>query len=203
MTEGRRLLIVVALLAASIVACDSAAPSTAPPSAASAPAVTASAAPTSVETSPASEPAMTVGPVETGPAGTPPCALSDLKASHGFVDEDADSRLTEVVLVSAETCSVDAFPAVGLRDASGSPLVDSPSSGLGAIDLVPGVAYMSQVRLANWCADEPAFPLALALVMGDEELAVTGGSFPEEGGLPVCGAGADPVLEASAWLPTP
>jgi hypothetical protein len=199
MTEGRRLLIAVALLAGASLACDSAGPSVAP----SAPVVTASAAPASAETTVTSEPAMTIGPVETGPAGTPPCALADLKASHGLVEEDADSRLTEVVLVSADTCSVDAFPAVGLRDASGSPLVDSPSSGAGATDLVPGVAYTSEVRLANWCADEPDYPLALALVIGGAELAVTGSSFPEEGGLPPCGAGADPVLEATAWLPTP
>ena len=146
---------------------------------------------------------MTIGPVDTGPAGTPPCAIADLKASHGLVEEDEGARLTEIVLVAATTCSVEAYPTVELRDVSGTPLVDASPLGAGPIDLVLGVAYASQVRMANWCADEPAFPLALTLLIGGDELPVTGSSFPEEGELPPCGAGADPVLEASAWQPTP
>jgi hypothetical protein len=198
MVHGRRLLIAAALLAGATVACDAASPSL-PPSAAP----TASPAPAPTATSAASEPAMTVDPFETDAAGTPPCELPDLKASHGLVEDDGESRLTEIVLVAATTCSVEAFPAVGLRDALGSALVDSRPAGPGAIDLVPGVANTSQVRLANWCADEPAFPLALALVIGGEDLVVSGSSFPEEGELPPCGAGADPLLEASAWAPVP
>jgi hypothetical protein len=107
------------------------------------------------------------------------------------------------VLVSAATCSVDAFPALRLRDAAGAGLVGGTSAGPGAIDLVPGVAYTSEVRLANWCAPAPSFPLALAVVLGEDELAVTGDSFPEEGDLPPCSGDGAPILEATGWAPTP
>ncbi len=142
-------------------------------------------------------------PEDTGSAGTPACPLADLKASHGLVEGAAGSVLTEVVLVSASTCSVDAFPALALRDATGGALIGAPSAGPGAIDLVAGVAYTSEVRLANWCAPEPAFPVSLEIVMGSEELTVTGTSFPTEGDLPPCNGEGGPILEATAWTPTP
>ena len=163
--------------------------------------------PTLAETPAAASPSPTVEPVptvvETGTAGTPPCLIADLKASHGLVEGAAGSRVTEVVLVSAETCSVDAFPALRLRDSKAAGLILGPSTGPGGIDLVPGVAYTSEVRVANWCAPDPSFPLSLNIVLGTDELAVTGGSFPEDGDLPPCNGPTGPRLEATAWTPTP
>lgn len=141
--------------------------------------------------------------MDTGSAGTPACLLADLKASHGLVEGAAGSVLTEVVLVSATTCSVDAFPALALRDVTGDALVGAPSAGPGAIDLVAGVAYKSEVRLANWCAPEPEFPVSLEIVMGSEELDVTGTSFPDDGDLPPCNGEGGPVLEGTGWEPAP
>jgi hypothetical protein len=184
------------LLAATALACA--------PAPSAAPATSATAGPEGsgpVATGPptSAEPEPTV--LDTGTAGTPPCLLADLKASHGLVEGAAGSRLTEVVLVSATTCSVDAFPAFRLRDASGAGLVGGTSAGPGAIDLVPGVAYTTEVRIANWCAPEPSFPLALEVVLGEQELPVTGGSFPEEGDLPPCNGDGAPILEATGWTP--
>ncbi len=115
----------------------------------------------------------------------------------------AGSRITEVVLVSAVACSIDAFPALGLRDATDAALVGAPSSGPGRIDLVAGTAYTSNVRLANWCAAQPAFPLTLEIVLSGAELAVTGTSFPDEGDLPPCNGSGGPILEGTAWTATP
>ena len=156
---------------------------------------------------PASAPPVTVAPlptaVDTGSAGTPPCEVADLKASHGLVEGAAGSRLAEVVLVSAVTCSVDAYPALGLLDARGTVLLSVPSMEPGGIDLVPGVANVSQARLANWCAPEPAFPLTLVVIIDGDELEVTGGSFPDEGDLPPCNGDGGPILEGSAWTQQP
>ncbi|MGH9889058.1 MAG: hypothetical protein ACREBE_26230 [bacterium] len=149
---------------------------------------------------------MTIQPLptvtDTGTAGTPPCLLADLKASHGLIEGAAGSRDTQVVLVSASTCSVDAFPALRLRDSTGAGLISAPSASPGAIDLVPGVAYTSNVRVANWCAPNPSFPLSLSVVLGEDELAVTGGSFPEDGDLPPCNGETGPRLEGTAWTPS-
>lgn len=187
-----------------IAACDPAAPSAKP---AATPTALATVGVTAGASDPASEPAMTIGPqptpVDTGSAGTPPCAPADLKASHGLVEDAGDVRLTEVVLVSATTCSVDEFPTLRLRDPSGAELAIAPALGPGAIDLVPGVAYTSQVTLADWCLAEPAYPLGLAIAIDEAELPVTGDSFPEEGNLPPCAGGGPPILEGSAWTPTP
>jgi hypothetical protein len=136
-------------------------------------------------------------------ASSPPCAPADLKASHGLVEGAAGSRLTDVVLVSAIACSVDAYPALGLRDAGGAIVVGAPAAGPGRIDLQPGVGYESVIRIANWCAADPAFPLALEIVHEGQELPVTGSSFPEEGNLPPCNGGGGPILEGGAWLATP
>lgn len=156
---------------------------------------------------PAPTPLETLAPLptaaDTGSAGTPPCAVADLKASHGLVEGAAGSRLTEIVLVSAATCSIDAYPALGLRDADGDALLSGPSIGTGGIDLVPGVANVSQVRLANWCAPEPTFPLELVIIVDGAELPVTGGSFPDDGDLPPCNGDGGPILEGSAWQQQP
>jgi hypothetical protein len=141
-------------------------------------------------------PVPTVAP--TSATGTA-CAAADLKASHGLVEGAAGSRLTTVVLVAQIACSIDAFPAVGLRDANGGALVGAVAAGPGRIELDPDVSYESTVRFGNWCGQEPAFPITIQLEIGAEELAVTGASFPEEGDMPPCNGGGGPVLEAGAW----
>jgi hypothetical protein len=153
--------------------------------------------PTAPPTSPATE-------APTEPAGLAQCEPSDVKASHGLVEGAAGSRLTTVVLVAAVACSVDQFPAYGLVDADGSALVGSVAQGSGRLDLVAGEGYESNVRLANWCADEPAFPLALELHLATALETVTGGSFPDIGDLPPCnGDTQGPILEATAWQLVP
>ena len=111
----------------------------------------------------------------------------------------AGSRIAEVVLVAGVTCSIDAFPTLGLRDANGAALVGGVASGQGRIDLSPDTSYTSNVRLGNWCAPDPAFPLVLEIRLGAEELAVTGSSFPEEGDLPPCNGDGGPILEGTGW----
>jgi hypothetical protein len=177
-------------------------------------AIPSTAAPTSVATLPPptsapattspSEPASASTPATAAPspvAGAPACSGADLKASHGIVEGAAGSELTEVVLVSNSACSVDAFPALGLRDSAGGALVGGASAGPGRIDLVAGAAYTSAVRLANWCAPEPSFPLALEIVLGGGAVVVTGDSFPEDGRLPPCSGAGGPILEGTAWEP--
>jgi hypothetical protein len=127
------------------------------------------------------------------------CTAADLKASHGLVEGAAGSRLTTVVLVAQVACSIDAYPAFALRDSGGSALVGGTAGGPGTIELDPDASYQSDVRLANWCASDPAFPVKLELKIGAEEVAVTGSSFPEEGDMPPCNGGGGPVLEAGAW----
>lgn len=162
---------------------------------------------TAAPTESPSAPPMTLAPLptaaDTGSAGTPPCVLADLKASHGLVEGAAGSRLTEVLIVSSITCSIDAYPTLGLRDADGAALLSGPAIGLGGIDLVPGVAHVSQVRLSNWCNPEPAFPLELEVILAGTELPVTGGSFPDDGDLPPCNGDGGPILEGSAWTQQP
>jgi hypothetical protein len=141
--------------------------------------------------------------VPTAAAGTPACTAADLKASHGLVEGAAGSRLTEVLLVAAVACSIDATPTLGLRDAAGGAIVGGVATAPGRIDLSPELAYASSVRFANWCNPEPAFPLELTIRLGAEELPVTGGSFPdEESGMPPCnGESVAPMLEGGAWTP--
>ena len=135
----------------------------------------------------------------TAAAGTPACFTADLKASHGLVEGAAGSRLTTVVLVAQVACSIDAYPAFGLRDARGAVLVGATAGGPGRIDLDPDSSYQSDVRLGTWCAPEPAFPVTLQLEIAGQEVAVTGSSFPEAGDMPPCNGGGGPVLEAGAW----
>ena len=142
-------------------------------------------------------------PEPTSIAAAPACAATDLKASHDLVEGAAGSRLTTVLLVAARTCSVDAFPAMGLRDAHGAELVGSAAGGSGRIDLDPNVSYSSAVRLANWCNPDPSFPLALVVRLGTGEVGVTGSSFPDQGDMPPCNGAGGPVLEAGAWQATP
>jgi hypothetical protein len=166
--------------------------------------------PNPAPTAPATSATPTSSPLATVPEPTPigtsaaaPCTAADLKASHGLIEGAAGSRLTTVDLVARIACSVDAFPALGLRDADGAILVGAAAGGPGRIDLIGGDAYESNVRVANWCAAEPAFPLALEIIIAGEELQVTGSSFPEEGDLPPCNGGAGPILEGTAWTAAP
>jgi hypothetical protein len=161
-----------------------------------APSATPTASPTIAPTAPP-----TVEPTveRTATAGAHACLAADLKASHGLVEGAAGSRITTVVLVSEIACSIDTFPALGLRDAKGAVLVGAAAGGPGRIELDPDVSYESTVRFGNWCGKEPAFPITIQLEIGAEELAVTGSSFPEEGDMPPCNGGGGPVLEAGAW----
>jgi hypothetical protein len=141
---------------------------------------------------------------DTGSPGTPPCDVGALKASRGITEVRADERVTEVLLVAADTCSIDAYPALLLEDSGGTVLVAVSSAGPGGIDLVPGVAYTSEVRLANWCLGDPAYPVSIGIIHGIATVVVTGDSFPDEGDLPPCAhEDADPVLSGSAWQPRP
>jgi hypothetical protein len=151
---------------------------------------------------PSAEPTVMPTTAATTTAGTAACTAADLKASHGLVEGAAGSRLTAVVLVAQVACSIDAFPAFALRDANGGALVGGTAGGPGTLELDPNASYQSDVRLANWCAPDPAFPVTLELRIGGEEVAVTGSSFPEEGDVPPCNGGGGPVLEAGAWAPS-
>lgn len=184
------------LVAGLLAACGTPAPTTAPLS---------TSGPT---TGPLTAPPATVPPASEAPtapattaAGAPACTPADLKATHGLVEGAAGSRITEVVLVSAIACSIDSFPTLGLRDGSGAAIVGGVAGGPGTIDLSPDAAYTSNVRIGNWCAPEPAFPLALEIRLGAETLAVTGSSFPLEGDLPPCNGDGGPLLEGEAWTP--
>lgn len=158
------------------------------------PSIPASVAPPSLVPSPSAPPA------ETEPVGAAQCEPADLKASHGLVEGAAGSRLTTVELVAAVACSVDLYPAFALIGAHGTVLVGGASQGPGRVDLVAGESYESNVRLANWCGDDPPFPLNFKLHIGTETEDVTGGSFPEEGDLPPCnGDTQGPILEATPW----
>jgi Protein of unknown function (DUF4232) len=187
-------------LLAGIAACN-ATPSATPADAqvvTAAPSAAPSVAPPTVAPSPSPVPA------ETAAAGAPQCEPADLKASHGLVGGGAGSRFTTVVLVASAPCSVDLYPAFGLKDGSGALLVNAVAGGPGRIDLDPKGSYQSNVRLANWCADDPAFPLHFELLVGGEEEEVTGGSFPEEGDLPPCnGEAVGRVFEAQPWEVVP
>jgi hypothetical protein len=136
-------------------------------------------------------------------AAAPPCEPANLKSQHGLVEGAAGSRLTTVVLVPVAPCSVDAFPAIGLRDSTGAILIGAPAAGPGRLNLVAGGAYESIVRFANWCAPEPAFPLSLVLLIHGDELTVTGSSFPDDGDLPTCSGEGGPILEAGGWAALP
>jgi hypothetical protein len=200
MIDRLRVPVAALLVATLVLACSESTPTATPPAPPTQTPPTAN--PSTASPSPATGPA-TIAPLptvtNTGTAASPPCLLADLKASHGLVEGAADSRDARVVLVSAGTCSVDAFPALRLRDSSGADLLSAPSERPGAINLVPGAAYTSDVRVSNWCAPDPSFPLSLLVVLGEGELAVNGGSFPEDSDLPPCNGATGPTLEATAW----
>jgi hypothetical protein len=127
------------------------------------------------------------------------CTAPDLKASHDLVEGAAGSRLTTVVLVAQSVCSIDLYPAMGVRDVNGAELVGSTATGSGRLDLDPDSSYSSSVRFANWCNPEPQFPLSLVIRVGAGEVGVTGSSFPDEGDMPPCNGGGGSVLEATPW----
>jgi hypothetical protein len=148
-------------------------------------------------------PTLESAPAPTLPVGVaPPCTASDLKASHGLIEGAAGSRLTEVVLVAGTTCSLDAFPVLGIRDATGAAIVGGVAGGTGRFDVSPEGSYASTVRISNWCVAEPQFPLTLEIRLGAEELAVTGSAF-DETNVPPCNGEGGPILEATAWVEQP
>jgi len=188
------------LLALGLVAC-SAAPSTAPPAEPSVAPLTQ--APTTVPTESAVPPTQVPTTAPASISAAPACQAADLKASHDLVEGAAGSRLTTVVLVAASSCSVDLFPAMGIRDGGGTELVASTSAGPGRVDLDPDVSYSSEIRFANWCNPEPKYPLSLVVRVGAEQVEITGASFPEAGDMPPCNGGGGPVLEAGQWEVAP
>jgi hypothetical protein len=191
---------VAAALAFAVLACDSTPSVSPPPSTAATPVLTEAPSLAATLTPSAPPPTSPATEAPTEPAGLAQCGPADIKASHGLVEGAAGSRLTTVELSVGVACSVDLFPAFGLVDDDGSALVGSVAQGSGRIDLVAGEGYQSNVRLANWCADEPAFPLTLELHLATETEGVTGGSFPDQGDLPPCnGDTQGPILEATAW----
>ena len=190
------ILAVVAVLAAcTSTLSPTAAPLSPLPVVTAAPSMAASVAPPSVAPTPSAPPA------ETQASGAAQCEPADIKASHGRVEGAAGSSFTTVVLSPAFVCSIDLFPAFGLRDANGAILVGGAAGGSGRIDLDPELTYESAVRLANWCADDPVFPLRFELILGGgATAAVTGGSFPEDGDVPPCnGETVGRILEAGQW----
>lgn len=189
--------IVALLLAAAVGACAPVNPTATAP----APETLTPAPPTLAPTqtaAPTSTPAASVG------SGAPACEVADLKASHGLVDGAAGSVFTEVVLEAAVTCSIDAIPALRLRDASGALISTEQAPALsGRLDLVGGGAYTSNAKLDNWCGPEPNFPVRLLILIEDSELFVTGSSFPDEGDVPDCLASRGISLDGTAWEAAP
>jgi len=159
--------------------------------------------PTMVPTETAAPSSESATPAPSAVAGGVACTAADLKASHDLVEGGAGSRFTSVVLVAASKCSVGAYPAIGLRDAHGAELVGSASGGPGQIELDPNVSYTSAIRFDNWCNPEPAYPVALVIRIGAEEVAVSGSSFPGEGDMPPCNGPGGPTLQAGAWEAAP
>lgn len=147
---------------------------------------------------PVDEPAPTA--TDDGTAGTPPCEVFDLKVSHGLVEATPEARSTELVLVAGITCSIDASATLRMVDASGTSLATGEPGGSGALDLVPGVAYKSEVSVRSWCEDDPAFPVNLRLVVSTGEVDVTGDAFLD-GDVPDCVDGVVLTIEATAWEP--
>jgi hypothetical protein len=188
------------LLALASTAC-AASPSARPSEAATAARSTAAA--TAAATEPGGTPTAAATSAAISTSEAPACAATDLKASHGLVEGAAGSRVTTVVLVAATACSLDLYPAMGIRDGAGSELVASTTSGSGRIDLDPDASYASDVRFANWCDPEPKFPLTLGILIGTAEVTVTGTSFPDAGTMPPCNGNGGPVLEASPWSLSP
>ena len=183
-----------------LAACSSTpSPTVAPPS--PSPAVTVAPSVPASEAPPSAAPSPSEPPAETQAAGRAQCEPADIKASHGRVEGAAGSRFTTVVLSPGIACSVDLFPAFGLRDANGAILVSGTAGGTGRIDLDPALTYETNARLANWCADDPVFPLRFELILGGGATeAVTGGSFPEDGDVPPCnGETVGRILEATQW----
>lgn len=201
-SRPRRALPLAAVAAAAFLSACGQATLTPTPTATSVPSTVSppTAAPTATPADATASPEPTV--IDTGSPGTPPCAIEDLKASRGITEVDGDDRTTEVILVAAGTCSVNAWPTLLLEDAASTILVAANAGGTGGIDLVPGVAYTSTVRLSNWCLGEPSSPVKIGILQGIGTLLVTGDSFPDDGDLPPCvHQDADPVLSGTAWEP--
>jgi hypothetical protein len=189
------LAVIVVLAACTSAPSPTPAPPTPSPVVTPAPSIAASVAPPSLAPSPSAP------PLETQPSGAAQCEPADIKASHGRVEGAAGSIFTTVILSLEVACSINLYPAFGLRDATGAVLVGGAAGGSGRLELDPKLTYETDVRLANWCADDPEFPLRFELILsGGATEEVTGGSFPEEGDIPPCnGDTVGRILEATAW----
>jgi hypothetical protein len=205
-TRARRLLPVFTTVAAAalLLACGSTVPTASPlPSLPPAPAATPTEVPDTFDVpsfTPETDPPDPTDS-DTGSPGTPPCDADAVKASHGLIESDGDDRTTEVVLVAADTCSVDAYPELALEDSRGHVLAHADAAGAGAIDLVGGAAYTPEVRLSNCCLDV-ALPVAIRIAHGGASIVVTGDSFPDPDNLPPCvHQDAPPVLSGTGWAP--
>jgi hypothetical protein len=198
---GRRQgLLAASALALLVTACGPASSTSSPVPAATAPTETPGPTLTPATQSPVPTDVPTAVP--SAIAGSTPCGVADLKASHGLDEGAAGSVITELVLESNSSCTVETAPSLGLQDKSGNALVTATPPGPGSIQLVAGGTYTTQVRIANWCQPEPAFPVSLVLWIDSEKLVVTGGSFPD-GGMPGC-LGTDGVhLESTPWVVSP
>jgi hypothetical protein len=186
-------------VAVAFVACGPASPTSSPaPVTTQAPE---SAAPTLTPTA-TPAPSVAPTPAPTAAAGTTPCGTADLKASHGLVEGAAGSIITEIVLEANAACTVETSPSLGLQDKSGAALITATAAGAGSIELAAGGAYTSQVRIANWCNPEPAFPLALVLWIDADKLVVSGGSYPEDA-MPGCLGTGGVRLESTPWVAQP
>jgi hypothetical protein len=189
---------IAGLFVLGLVGC-SATPSTAPSTPTIAPSVAATSVPTAAPTEATAEPPESASAAPSPASGAAACTASSLKASHDLVEGAAGSRLTTVVLVAGQRCSVALYPAMGLRDADGTELVGSAAAGQGRIDLDPNISYSSAVQFANWCNPDPSFPLSLVIRIGAAEVGVSGSSFPEAGDMPPCNGAGGPTLSAGAW----
>ena len=69
-------------------------------------------------------------------------------------------------------------------------------------DAVPGI-YSGTLTLRADGIEPTNFPVSLEIVLGTDELAVTGTSFPDDGDLPPCNGEGGPILEATGWTPAP
>jgi hypothetical protein len=196
--------ILPAVLATLVLAACSTGPTAAPPNGPTpgAPSAPSSLAPASPSAGASTLPSPSPEPSPTGPTAAL-CEPADVKVSHGLVEGTAGSRNTEVILVTAISCAVPAWPTFGIRDVTGQALIAGPAGGPGYLTLFAGQPYASAVRVANWCGLDPSFPLTLELLLGANPVAVEGGSFPDEGDMPPCTANQTPLLEGTAWTPVP
>jgi hypothetical protein len=131
-----------------------------------------------------------------------PCTDADLTLEHGFADGAAGSRFTimNLTVSGPEECSLPAIPTIRLVDATGEQVaIGAPAGEITTIEVQPGTVLQSTIQFNNWCEDVTAEPLTLVVIVDDLALPVSGGPFPNPGGLPPCMGAGGPLLESSPW----